>query len=224
MRYLFRVLPIMAIIFQAGISGAWWAGQLTVPLPPAWGWFGAGIIGITMWAGVELAVDGKQLGWPIALVAGAADVVMAAAYFGEAHGLLLTWSLALAPAGITVLVGLQASMHEAVLRAEDAKRREAEDRHRRRLETMTVKAQLQADMTGHDRTMADDAGDSGQAAGQMADADRIAPGERRSWLVNNPGAYSVAELARQWGVSERTVRRDLVAAGFHKNGDGRWHR
>jgi len=107
MRYLFRVLPIMAIIFQAGISGAWWAGQLTVPLPPAWGWFGAGIIGITI---------------------------------------------------------------------------------------------------------------------QMADADRIAPGERRSWLVNNPGAYSVAELARQWGVSERTVRRDLVAAGFHKNGDGRWHR
>ena len=142
MRYIFRVLPVLAIVFQAGISGAWWAAQFAAPLPAAWGWFGAGIIGVTMWAGVELAVDGQRLGWPIALVAGAADVVMAAAYFGAAHGPVITWSLALAPAAITVLVGLQASLHESVAREAEAKRREAEDRHRRRLETMRAKAEI----------------------------------------------------------------------------------
>jgi hypothetical protein len=217
MRHLFRVLPILAIIFQAGISGAWFAGQFAAPLPPAWGWFGAGIIGVTMWAGIELAVDGQRLGWPIALVAGAADVVMASAYFGAEHPPLLTWSLALAPAGITVLVGLQASMHEAAVRADAAKHREAEDRHRRRLETMRAKAELAADMTGHDRTVSN-------GAGHGQDVDRMTLDMRRAWLDSNPGAYDVSELARAWGVSGRTIRRDLTAIGYHKNGDGRWHK
>lgn len=107
--HLWQLLPPAAILFQAGISGAWWAAQFHAPLPPLWGWFGAILIGIAAWSGIHLAVAGERRGWLLALVAVSLDAVMAAAYFGANHPLTLALPLALAPALITLLVAWQAA-------------------------------------------------------------------------------------------------------------------
>ena len=231
MKRLFRFLPALAIIFASGISGAWWSAQFTAPLPTAWGWFGAVIIGITLWAGVEIAVRGERAGWIIAAVAAGMDVVMAGLYF-SAHPPLVAWSLALAQPLITLLVAYQSALYErrAALEAEarrreeleaERKRQEAEDRHRRRLETMRLKAELAAaapDTSGRDRTMSAVPDTRAKRNGHMSAADR------RAWLAGREGPVNPRELADMWQVSERTVRRDLRAAGYQPDGSGMWHR
>lgn len=104
-----QILPPAAILFQAGISGAWWAAQFHAPLPAAWGWFGAILIGVSAWSGVHLAVAGQRRGWLLAAVAVGIDAIMAAAYFGANHPPLLAIPLALAPALITILAAWQAA-------------------------------------------------------------------------------------------------------------------
>ena len=231
MSRLFRILPIATIIFAAGISGAWWSAQFTTPLPRAWGWFGAAIIGITLWAGVEIAVRGERAGWLIAAVAAGMDVIMAGLYF-SAHPPLVAWSLALAQPLITLLVAYQSALYErrAVLEAEarrreeleaERKRQEAEDRHRRRLETMRLKAELATaapDVSGRDRAMSAVPDTRAKRNGHMSAADR------RAWLADREGPVNPRELADTWQVSERTVRRDLRAAGYQPDGDGIWRK
>jgi len=114
--HLWQVLPPAAILFQAGISGAWWASQFHAPLPAAWGWFGAILIGVAAWSGIYLAVAGEARGWLLAAVAVGLDAVMAGAYFGANHPLTLAVPLALDPALITLLVAWQAARQSAVSR------------------------------------------------------------------------------------------------------------
>lgn len=48
--------------------------------------------------------------------------------------------------------------------------------------------------------------------------------KERLALLRRRSAVVPDKLAAEWGVSERTVRRDLAEVGFTPNGDGQWHR
>lgn len=56
--------------------------------------------------------------------------------------------------------------------------------------------------------------------------DRTVPPDRSERLaqLRDMTEARPAQLADEWGVTERTARRDLAQAGFVRNGDGRWYR
>lgn len=85
-RLFWRLLTASAIIFAAGISGAWLSLQIHAPLPPAWGWFGALIAGTAVFGGVLLGVQGHRAGWAFVLIGAAAEVTFDYHYFLADHG------------------------------------------------------------------------------------------------------------------------------------------
>jgi hypothetical protein len=231
----FRLLPVGAIVFQAGISGAWWAEQFRAPLPGLWGWFGAALVGVGMWAGVEIVVRGERRGWLLVGVTGTADSVMAWSYFDHAAPGVGA-ALAVAPALLTVLAGWEGAIIGEMRRREASAAREVEideelaerrreAAHRRRLETLRVQAEVSGrdrtgavsdgQVSGHDRTVS---GGDGEVSGQVSGRELAL-----AWLGEREGGVSVGEMGR-FGGSERTHRRWLAAAGWHANGDGLWHR
>lgn len=86
---LWPALLLASVIYGAGITGAWLSQQMREPLPPAWGWLGAGILSLTVFGGVALGTRRRWDGWLIAVVAGLATIVMDCLYFSDGgHGLL----------------------------------------------------------------------------------------------------------------------------------------
>jgi len=233
MSTLFRRLPILTIAFASGISGAWWSGQFTQPLPSWWGWFGAALIGVALWSGVEIAVRGQTPGWAIALIAGGGDIIMARQYFAH-HPPALAWPLALVPTLLTLLTAYQASLHEANARAaaaeqrqqieaEQRKARAAEQRHRQRLERIKLEAELAARGPNPADTVPAMSPAMSTANGHHPHpSPAMTAADRRAWLAAHPGPHNVPDLAARWRVSPRTVRRDLHAAGYLPASNGQW--
>lgn len=91
---LWRCMTFGSVVFAAGISGTWFNGQFADDLGSLyWGWFGAGLVGLCLFAGVSLAIQGMfgkewvsiGLGVGLILVGVVVDATMGAQYFGGKH-------------------------------------------------------------------------------------------------------------------------------------------
>lgn len=134
-----RLLTILAILFDAGIGGTWLGTQMELGLPHWWGLLGAILAGLAVYGGVELAVHGDRKGIFVALCGILPSVAFAHQYFdARGHGLLLAAILAGFPPGIAVLGGIVAASAKATESANDAahaqrlRQQRLEDQQRRR--------------------------------------------------------------------------------------------
>lgn len=134
-----RVLTILAIIFDAGIGGTWLGTQMQLGLPHWWGLLGAILAGLAVYGGVELAVHGDRKGALVALCGILPSVAFAHQYFdARGHGLLLAGILAGFPPGIAVLGGIVAASAKAtesaaeLARAQRLRQQRLDDQQRRR--------------------------------------------------------------------------------------------
>lgn len=150
---LWRLLTVAAIIFAAGISGAWLGTEMRNPIPQWWGWYGAGIAGFAVFGGVKIILDGRRIGWVVLAVGGIADVALSAAYFGEGHHPLLALVLGSYPTAIAVLGGVveasASKQHQAKTEEDELKKWEREqaekDREaerKRKEEVIRLRAQV----------------------------------------------------------------------------------
>jgi hypothetical protein len=215
LRWLWPVLLIGSIVYAAGPNGAWMARQFTAPVPPAWGWFGAVLLGLAVFGGIKLAVAGQRIGLAIALVGGVCAIVIDSQYFASAgHGIVMAALLGLFPTLLAALAGVvegvDATRAEAQAEAEAQARlawelREAsKDRAAARRLQAGRPPERTPDtdtVTGHaDRPLFDDA--TRRAA--------------LAYLGEFAGDVSATDLAQRFGVSERTGRRYLAA--YRRNG------
>lgn len=134
-----RVLTILAIIFDAGIGGTWLGTQMELGLPHWWGLLGAILAGLAVYGGVELAVHGDRKGIFVALCGILPSIAFAHQYFdARGHGLLLAAILAGFPPGIAVLGGIVAASAKAqqstaeLARAQRLRQQRLDDQQRRR--------------------------------------------------------------------------------------------
>lgn len=237
--YLWRGLPVAAIVFQAGISGAWWAGQFSAPLPGLWGWFGALIIGLAMWSGVELVVAGERRGWLLVAATAVGDSVMALAYFQADHPAYVALPLAVVPAVVTVLTGWQAGQ-QAAIEARPAAQAEAEqtawEREQaaldREAERQAVLVRARAEARALSASVRDTAG---QPPAPVRDTSGTRPAEVRQpsgVVLAMSGddqrildtllgtSLSVREASGLLGVAPSTLHERARRLGLHKNGNG----
>lgn len=139
-----RILTILAIIFDAGIGGTWLGTQMQLGLPHWWGLLGAILAGLAVYGGVELAVHGDRKGIFVALCGILPSIAFAHQYFdARGHGLLLAAILAGFPPGIAVLGGIVAASAKAQESAADIAR--AERRRQQRLDDQQRLRQQQLD-------------------------------------------------------------------------------
>lgn len=123
---LWRLLPLLAIVFSSGISGAWFNEQFrTELLWLRWGWLGAWIAGIAVFGGVRMvATDKKDIrGWLIIVAGGVTEVLLSAQYFGADHDWLTAIVLGIYPTGVAILAGFG----EAAIQAQRANKEEERD-------------------------------------------------------------------------------------------------
>lgn len=237
--YLWRGLPVAAIVFQAGISGAWWAGQFSAPLPALWGWFGALIIGLAMWSGVELVVAGERRGWWLVGATAVGDSVMALAYFQAGHPIYVALPLAVVPALVTVLTGWQAGQQAAIEDREAAQAeasREAWELEQaaldREAERQAVLVRARAEARALSASVRDNAGHtpapvrppSGPRPAEVQTAPapvRVLSGDDQRILDTLLGtSLSVRNAAAQLEMSPSTLHERAGRLGLHKNGSG----
>ena len=60
------------------------ARQFTAPVPPAWGWFGAVLLGLAIFGGIKLATARQRIGIALAAVGGLVAVAVDTQYFAAA--------------------------------------------------------------------------------------------------------------------------------------------
>lgn len=248
-RTIFRLLTLAAIIFAAGISGAWLADQFTAPLPQAWGFFGALIIGVAIYGGVMLGTQGDRAGYVIAGLGAVAEVTFGFWYFAHGHDAFTALVLGIVPTGIAIVSGLventadnqahaqaQAQAHaERQADIEDEERTFAHRIEAQRLELehaerlARIEANAQARIAvAQAQTIQPTTDPAPKTVPFPAEtgtppAQKIERPQRLQWLTTQ-NHVTVEDLVNAWGVGERQVRKDLQEIGFSRNGDGRWHK
>lgn len=133
-RWLWRLVTVASIIFAAGVSGSWLGQQMTNPLPLWWGWLGAGILGLTTFGGVSLAVKGQKIGWAIVVVSGLASITFDYHYFGSDHTFFVSAVLGGFSTVLAVLSGTVEVTTESINQSAVDLEREREDARRLALE------------------------------------------------------------------------------------------
>lgn len=229
---LWQWLTWLAIVFAAGISGAWLSGQFGESILPFWwGFLGSGIVGIAIYGGVNLAIEGYRRGWVIVTFAGIAEIVFGYQLFSDSHDMYTALVLGIVPTAIAVLSGTVKSTQDqrAEVKVESAQadtlawdRAQAEkvaDReYRLELRRIALSGQVST-QPDSDRTVT---GQPDKVAGQP---DRQGTRPDKETFLSSITRTTAADVASQLAVSDRTARRYLNAAGFQTNGDGRtWHR
>lgn len=237
-KYLFRGLTISAIVFAAGISGAWLSEQFTAPLPAKWGFFGALIIGIAIYGGVALGTHGDRKGYIIAALGSVAEIVFGFWYFAHAHDPVTSLVLGIVPTGIAIMGGLVENSVEVLEQADaqladalawERKRQEQADQraHDEKLARIQANAQARiekARIEAESATPQPTTDPAPKTVPTPAEKGTLLPKPARlSWLAEQDHV-TVQDLVARWGYSDRSARKDLAAANFSKNGDGSWHR
>ena len=226
LRLLWLILITGSIIFAAGISGTWLNAQMPDSLAVwRWGWLGAGLAGLTVFGGVFLTQRGQKIGWAVALVGAAIDILIDVQFFRMSHDLTMSVALGIFPMLVAVLAGIVEgrnlnidltrglSLEERQLEWE-LKQREKTANHERRLEAIRVKAEVNGySQPGYSqvRSMKRNNETAKQVDNRLERLEAV--------LLNKPEAtYDV--IVENTGIPRATAYRMINQSGWQKNGNG----
>lgn len=217
-RFLWPALIAGSIVFAAGISGTWLNQQMPSQLAPlAWGWFGAALVGLAVFGGVNLAQRGERIGWTVAAVGAAVDVAVNVVFFRQAHG----WVLAAALGAFPMLISILAGIVEARAAVAQETSRSAEQQARLDFEQQQAARDAAAERRLREKLALAQVSQPGRDSGTAArpDPDPARVQTIAAWALAHPEA-SLRDIAAGTGIPKTTASRLLAQAGLRKNGHG----